>query len=129
MNISTAARQSDLTPKALRHYEDIGLVVPMRQPNGYRTYSPEQVNELVFLAHSRDMGFSLSECGQLLSLYRNPGRASADVKALAESKIAELDRQLERLTNLRMSLRQWSAHCPGDQSPDCPIIRKLRGSF
>lgn len=125
MNISEAAQRTGLTAKALRHYDTIGLVTPLRSANGYREYSTEQLQELVFLAHSRDMGFSLDECGQLLGLYRNPGRASADVKKLATSKIQDLDRQLERLTHLRTSLQQWSEHCPGDASPHCPIINQL----
>jgi len=125
MNISDAAQTCQLTTKALRHYESVGLVVPERRPNGYREYGAQHLKDLSFLAHSRAMGFSLEECRQLLELYRNPGRASADVKKLAQQKLSQLDAQLEQLHMLRDSLTQWVDHCPGDASPTCPIIQRL----
>ena len=128
MNISDAAALCELTPKAIRHYEDQGLISPARSANGYRDYRERDLQELKFLAHSRAMGFSLQECSHLLELYRNPGRASADVKALAEQKLQELDLQMQKLKDLRSSLSSWVQHCPGDQSPNCPIIQQLARS-
>jgi len=125
MNISEAAKQTGLTAKAIRLYEEQGLIQPSRSASGYRQYQARDLQDLSFLAHARAMGFGLNECADLMSLYRNPGRASADVKALAQNKLIELDEQLIRLQTLRQSLQTWIDHCPGNQSPDCPIIKQL----
>lgn len=97
MNIGTAAEQSGLPPKTIRYYEDIGLLRPDRADNGYRDYSMADVHRLRFLQRSRSLGFSVEECRQLLSLYGDKERESADVKAIAEAKLAEIDRKLAEL--------------------------------
>lgn len=125
MNISNVAKTCGLTPKAIRLYESEGLITPARDANGYRHFSQRDVQDLNFLAHARAMGFGLADCEKLMSLYRDPGRASADVKALATNKLAELDDQLVRLNTLKASLESWIAHCPGDSSSNCPIIKHL----
>ncbi|RWK95517.1 MerR family DNA-binding protein, partial [Mesorhizobium sp.] len=105
MNIGTAAEKSGLPPKTIRYYEDIGLLRPDRADNGYRDYSTADVHRLRFLQRSRSLGFSVEECRQLLSLYRDKERESADVKAIAEAKLAEIDRKLAELAGLRDMLR------------------------
>ncbi|TIM94721.1 MAG: MerR family transcriptional regulator, partial [Mesorhizobium sp.] len=111
MNIGTAAEQSGLPPKTIRYYEDIGLLRPDRADNGYRDYSMADVHRLRFLQRSRSLGFSVEECRQLLSLYRDKERESADVKAIAEAKLAEIDRKLAELAGLRDMLRHLANHC------------------
>ncbi|TIX45406.1 MAG: MerR family transcriptional regulator, partial [Mesorhizobium sp.] len=71
MNIGSAAEKSGLPPKTIRYYEDIGLLRPDRADNGYRDYSTADVHRLRFLQRSRSLGFSVEECRQLLSLYRD----------------------------------------------------------
>lgn len=127
MNIGTAAEKSGLPPKTIRYYEDIGLLRPDRADNGYRDYSTADVYRLRFLQRSRSLGFSVEECRQLLSLYRDKERESADVKAIAEAKLAEIDRKLAELAGLRDMLRHLTDHCNGDDRPDCPIIDGLAG--
>ena len=98
MNIGTAARRSGLPAKTLRYYETIGLVVPSgRQENGYRAYDERDVHLLTFVRRARSLGFSVADCRDLLGLYRDRHRASADVKALAQSRIEEIGRKIERL--------------------------------
>jgi MerR family copper efflux transcriptional regulator len=127
MNIGTAAQQSGLPPKTIRYYEDIGLLRPDRADNGYRDYSTADVHRLRFLQRSRSLGFSVEECRQLLSLYGDKERESADVKAIAEAKLAEIDRKLAELAGLRDMLRHLADNCNGDDRPDCPIIDGLAG--
>jgi Cu(I)-responsive transcriptional regulator len=127
MNIGTAAEKSGLPSKTIRYYEDIGLLRPERAGNGYRDYSMADVHRLRFLQRSRSLGFSVEECRQLLSLYADSGRESAEVKALAESKLAEIDRKLAELTGLRATLGQLIEACHGDHRPDCPILDGLAG--
>ncbi len=127
MNIGTVADKSGLPPKTIRYYEDIGLLKPDRAGNGYRDYSAGDLHRLRFLQRSRGLGFSVEECRQLLSLYNDRERESADVKAIAEAKLAEIDRKLEELAGLRDMLRHLVDHCHGDHRPDCPIINGLSG--
>ncbi len=125
MNIGVASEKSGLPPKTIRYYEDVGLLTPARTDNGYRDYSTADVHRLRFLQRSRSLGFSVDECRQLLSLYRDRDRESADVKALAQAKLVEIDRKIAELAGLRRLLHHLVEHCQGDERPECPIIDEL----
>lgn len=128
MNIGQAAKASGLTAKMLRYYERIGLLAPAgRTDSGYRQYGAEDLRVLAFVRRSRELGFSLEEIRQLLSLWQDRQRASADVKALAKRHIAELDLKIAELTRLRNTLGELVSCCHGDASPDCPILDTLGG--
>ena len=127
MNIGTASEKSGLPAKTIRYYEDIGLIRPDRAENGYRDYSTTDVHRLRFLQRARSLGFSVEECRQLLSLYGDAGRASADVKAIAAAHLADIDRKIAELQGLRGMLHHLVEHCHGDHRPDCPIIDGLAG--
>ena len=128
MNIGQAAKTSGLTAKMLRYYERIGLLAPAgRTDSGYRQYGAEDLRVLAFVRRSRELGFSLEEIRQLLSLWQDRQRASADVKALAKRHIAELDQKIAELTRLRSTLGELVSCCHGDASPDCPILDSLGG--
>ncbi|WCE08301.1 MULTISPECIES: Cu(I)-responsive transcriptional regulator [Pseudomonas] len=128
MNIGQAAKASGLTAKMLRYYERIGLLAPAgRTDSGYRQYGAEDLRVLAFVRRSRELGFSLEEIRQLLSLWQDRQRASADVKALAKRHIAELDQKIAELTRLRSTLGELVSCCHGDASPDCPILDSLGG--
>jgi MerR family copper efflux transcriptional regulator len=125
MNIGTAAERSGLPSKTIRYYEDIGLIRPERAANGYRDYSMPDVHKLAFLHRARSLGFSIDECRQLLALYEDKTRASADVKSMAQRKIAEIDRKMDELQQLRRTLGHLVGSCQGDDRPDCPILDTL----
>jgi MerR family transcriptional regulator, copper efflux regulator len=127
MNIGDAAERSGLPAKTIRYYEDIHLVKPARGENGYRDYSSEDVHRLRFLQRARSLGFSVEECRQLLSLYADKRRESADVKAVAEAKLMEIDRKIAELVSLQKTLRHLVHACHGDDRPDCPILDELSG--
>lgn len=127
MNIGIAARKSGLPAKTIRYYEDIGLVSADRKPNGYRDYSDEHLHVLRFLARARSLGFSIDECRQLLSLYDDEDRASADVKRLALDHIKDVEKKIEELQGMRATLVTLVDACQGDDRPDCPILRDLAG--
>ena len=126
MNIGAAAKASGLSAKMIRYYETIGLLhAANRSDNGYRHYSPQDLQQLAFIKRARDLGFTLEEVGKLLALWQDRERASADVKALATEHIAELERKISALVSLRNSLNELVTCCHGDQRPDCPIIKAL----
>ncbi len=127
MNIGDASERTGLPAKTIRYYEDIQLVKPARHGNGYRDYSEADVHRLRFLQRARGLGFSVEECRQLLSLYGDQTRESADVKALAESKLVEVDRKIKELMGLRKTLQHLVHSCHGDERPDCPILDELAG--
>ena len=126
MNISQAAQACGLPNKTIRYYEEIGLVVPMRQEsNDYRVYSLGDVAQLRFLQRARAVGFSLDECRELLALYANPQRRSGQAKALVSEKIVQVDQQLIALHAMRDTLVGMANECAGDDRSDCAIIEQL----
>ncbi len=126
MKIGEAARESGLPVKTVRYYADIGLVAPQgRSESGYRDYDAAAVAKLRFVSRTRRFGFTIPECRELLSLYENDGRESADVKRLAETKIAALNTRLAELTDLRDELARVAMACAGDARPDCPILDRF----
>ncbi|MFP5411162.1 MAG: Cu(I)-responsive transcriptional regulator [Gammaproteobacteria bacterium] len=126
MNIGEAARASGVSAKMIRHYEGIGLIRPgSRTFSGYRQYAERDVHLLRFIRRARDLGFSLEQIGQLLSLWDDPERASADVKRLAQTHIADLDARIAALTDMRATLVTLVRACHGDHRPDCPILQGL----
>ncbi len=130
MNISKASAATGLTPKTIRYYESIGLVSPAsRRENGYRDYDLQHIRELRFVSHARELGFSLEECGELLELYNNKARKSADVKSLAKKRIEDINQKIARLQAVKESLEQLATCCHGDNRPDCPILDSLAGEL
>ena len=125
MNIGAVARASGLPPKTIRYYEEIGLIRPDRSGNGYRAFSERHLHQLAFLSRARGLGFSVEECRALLALYEDRGRASADVKRLAEGHLSEIDRKLAELATMRAALADLVHRCHGDDRPDCPILEGI----
>ena len=126
MNISAASRASGVSAKMIRHYESIGLIrASSRTLAGYRQYHERDVHLLRFIRRARDLGFSLDQIRQLLSLWDDPERASADVKRLAELHIADLDARIAALIEMRTTLVTLANACHGDHRPDCPILQDL----
>ena len=127
MNIGEAAALSGLQPKTIRYYEDIGLVTADRRPNGYRDYGKTHVHKLRFVQRARGLGFAIEDCRSLLSLYEDQNRASADVKGLAEERLADIDRKIAELKTMRAALAGLVSACHGDDRPACPILEDLAG--
>ncbi|OQP87778.1 Cu(I)-responsive transcriptional regulator [Rhizobium rhizosphaerae] len=123
MNIGEAARQSGVSAKMIRYYEKIGLIAPAgRSQADYRTYGMEDVHGLRFIRRARDLGFSVEQMKALLALWRDRDRASADVRAIAQAHIADLERKAEAIAAMTQTLKHLVDHCNGDQRPDCPIL-------
>lgn len=125
-NIGQAAEASGISAKMIRHYEEVGLVPPAsRTFSGYRTYNQRDVHMLRFIKHSRDLGFSIKQIGDLLSLWRDQNRPSSKVKLLATEHIEILDRKIQELSAMKSELTRLVSCCHGDARPDCPILEKL----
>lgn len=126
MNIGEAAKASGVSAKMIRYYETIGLIVPAeRAVSGYRVYSAAEVSTLRFIRRARDLNFSVEQIKDLLGLWVDRNRASADVKRLALKHVEELETRMRQLQEMATTLRDLADHCHGDDRPDCPIIRDL----
>jgi len=129
MNIGTVADRAGVTSKTIRYYESIGLIDPARRTDsGYRVYDERDVQTLRFVHRARSLGFSVSEVADLLALWRDRNRASADVKALARQHLRDIDRKIADLQGMRDTLVHLMERCHGDQRPDCPILDDLAGA-
>lgn len=124
--ISQAAAHSGLSAKMIRDYESKGLLPPAtRNEAGYRLYAERDLHTLLFIAHARELGFSLMQIKDLLALWQNKNRSSAEVKKMAEAHIAELEQKAQQLHDMAEMLRTLAQQCRGDARPDCPILRGL----
>jgi MerR family transcriptional regulator, copper efflux regulator len=125
-NIGEAARRSGVTAKMIRHYESLRLLKPARRTDaGYRLYDEPDIHTLRFIKRSRDLGFSMKEIQQLLGLWQNRRRASAEVRRIAQTHITALDLKIQELQGMRRTLEQLVHNCHGDARPDCPILDDL----
>jgi Cu(I)-responsive transcriptional regulator len=126
MNIGDAAAAAGVTPKMIRHYETLGLIPePERTDAGYRLYGEREVAMLRFIRQSRGLGFSMKQIESLLSLWRDPGRRSREVKDVALQQLEELEQRQREIDQMRGTLRQLVAECRGDQGAHCAILEKL----
>ena len=125
-NIGEAARRSGVTAKMIRHYESLGLLKAARRTDaGYRLYDEPDIHTLRFIRRARDLGFSIKEIEQLVGLWQNRRRASADVRRIAQGHITALDAKIQELEGMRRTLQQLVHNCHGDARPDCPILDDL----
>lgn len=125
MNIGVIAQRTGLPAKTIRYYEDIGLICPERDPNGYRAFQETDFHKLAFLGRARTLGFTIEDCRTLLALYEDEHRASADVKKVATHHLQKIEKKLVQLQEMRATLDRLVTHCAGDDRPDCPILKDL----
>jgi MerR family copper efflux transcriptional regulator len=126
VTIGSAAELSGISAKMVRHYESLGLLSQVaRTDSGYRQYTEADVHTLRFIKRSRDLGFSMTEIGELVTLWQNRRRTSASVKRIAQKHVDELATRIEAMQSMQRTLRQLLHHCHGDERPDCPILDDL----
>ncbi|MBB4039441.1 Cu(I)-responsive transcriptional regulator [Microvirga flocculans] len=126
MNIGQAAAASGVSSKMIRYYESIGLIPKtVRTESGYRVYSDHDVHTLRFVRRARDLGFSVEQIADLVSLWQDRERASKDVKAIALEHVGLLERKIRELQEMASTLKHLADHCCGDSRPHCPILEEL----
>lgn len=126
MNIGQAAKQSGISAKMIRYYEEIGLLnVAKRTDAGYRIYADQDLKTLHFIKHARELGFSTEQMKTLISLWKNTDRHSAEVKTLALQHIEELNQKIRSLEDMVAMLQQAAAGCSGDDQSDCSILNHI----
>ena len=128
MNISDVAARAGLPPKTIRYYEDIGLIAPARDSNGYRVFDEADMHKLAFLSRARALGFAIEDCRTLLALWEDQDRASSDVRAVAQDHLHQIEAKIADLKEMRDTLSSLVHACAGDHRPDCPILKSLSAS-
>ncbi|WP_291296380.1 Cu(I)-responsive transcriptional regulator [Elioraea sp.] len=129
MTIGEAAAASGVSAKMIRYYETTGLIArATRSGAGYRHYTEADVHTLRFIRRARDLGFTTDAIAELLALWHDRSRHSADVKEIALGHVAALRGRIAALEAMAATLAALATHCHGDQRPDCPILLDLAES-
>lgn len=129
MQIGEAAQRSGVSAKMIRYYESIDLIAPgKRSDAGYRIYANEDVHTLRFIKRARKLGFSLEQIRELVSLWQDPHRASADVREITRTHVAALELRIREMTDMRDTLINMAEKCCGDERAECPILQELAAS-
>lgn len=127
MKISEAAAASGCHLETIRYYERIGLMPrPDRQVNGYRTYTPAEVDRLHFISRGRELGFSIEEIRSLLQLDDAPCLSCGDVDRLARKHLADIQRKIIELQRMAVELEDVIGHCAGGERDSCTILGALK---
>lgn len=129
MTISKAARSADAGVETIRFYERQGLIAQPPKPlSGYRIYPDETVKRIRFIRQAQELGFSLREIRELLSLEADPSADCADVRKQAEAKLGEVNGKIARLDQIKTALEALIATCPGNGAlRACSIMDALHG--
>ena len=125
MKISEIAKETGLTVRAIRYYEELNLIKSDRLDNNYRDYDKEALFKVRFISRSRKLGFSVDECSSLIKLFNDNNRHSSEVIKIAKIKRNKLNDQIKELQDLKKSLDWLIKKCPGDDKPNCPILDEL----
>lgn len=124
LTVGRLARRAGVGVPTIRFYERRGLLPkPRRSASGYRDYAPDTVRRVRFIRHAQELGFSLREVAELLSLSLDPRSSCADVRARAAGKIADIEAKLATLTRMHSVLTTLVESCPGEgPTESCPIL-------
>lgn len=126
LQIGEAAAAAGVSPKMIRHYEQIGLLPEAaRTEAGYRQYGERDVAVLRFIRQARRLGFSMEQIADLIGLWSDSSRASRAVKELAQRHVDDLDAKMRELAAMKEALERLVASCHGDDDPHCAIIDGL----
>ena len=128
MKIGEFAKKAGVNVQTVRYYERRGLLPePERRESGYREYTPDCLERLQFIRRGQELGFTLVEIEELLTLRTDPGTTAADVKGRAEAKIADIETRISDLREIQHALRHLAGQCEGGQGPtgDCPLLAAM----
>lgn len=128
MRIGELARRAGVNIQTVRYYERRGLLHdPRRRSAGYREYTDATLERLRFIKRAKELGFTLSEIGELLALRLDPGTTAAEVKGRAKEKIVEIEGKLRDLERIRHALSHLAGQCRGGRGPvgECPLLEAL----
>jgi MerR family transcriptional regulator, copper efflux regulator len=129
IRIGRLAERAGVNIDTIRYYERNGLLpAPTRRPSGYREYSPADVERLMFIRRSKELGFTLAEIADLLSMTADRSRDMQGVLRKAEERLAQVELRIAQLKRVRDGLKKLISACPGQgELAQCPIVTALAG--
>lgn len=120
------ARRTACNLETIRYYEKIGMMPePPRTEAGYRLYDDRHVERLRFILRARELGFSLDDIRELLTLVDRGTQTCAEVKERTERHLADVREKIADLKRIERVLAETAAKCSGDEVPDCPVLETL----
>ena len=127
MKIGEVADRGGVNLQTIRYYEREGLLPqPPRLPSGYRVYSEPTVRRVRFIKRAQELGFTLAEIRELLSLRIDHDRDRSEVRAIAEAKVADIQEKIRTLSSMKDALLRLTEHCRGHgPASECPILESL----
>ena|SRR5437868_6925836 len=127
LTMGQVAQRGGVNPQTIRYYEREGLLPePPRSASGYRAFSPDAVHRVLFIKRAQELGFSLAEIRELLSIQINTKKGCTDVKRLAKTKIVDIERKIRTLQSMKRVLVKLAKVCPGQgPSSQCPILESF----
>lgn len=127
LTIGQLAQKAQVNVETVRYYERRGLLPqPPRRPSGYRQYAPEALARIRFIKRAQELGFSLKEIDELLSLRVDPHNTCREVKERTEAKIADIEEKIQTLQKIKGALTRLVALCRGrGPTSECPILEAL----
>jgi MerR family mercuric resistance operon transcriptional regulator len=129
LGIGELARLAECRVDTIRYYERIGLMPrPERTEGRQRRYGEHQARQLLFVRRLRDLGFSLEETGEFLSMHRQNSYGCSDFKRTTDERLTQIRRQIAELRRLERRLRQIGAHCTEGENANCGVIEALWGA-
>jgi len=127
LTIGQVAQKTGMGIETIRFYERRGLIAePPRKESGYRQYEPDVLDRLAFIKQAKELGFSLSEIHELMSLRTRADTSSRDIKKIATARLDDIDQKIKVLKRMQRALKKLVNQCPGQGSiDDCPILEAL----
>ncbi|MCA9123672.1 MAG: MerR family DNA-binding protein [Planctomycetaceae bacterium] len=127
LTVGQLAKSAGVGVETVRFYERKGLLAePDRKPSGYRHYDDEVVKRLRFIKRAKQLGFTLNEIKELLSLRLDPTTTCADVKKRSEEKIDDIEAKIRTLQRMKKALVKVTKACSGrGGTSECPILEAL----
>ncbi len=127
MTIGQLAGHAKVTPRAIRHYERLGLIkAPIRTDANYRLFDSDSVSRISFIAKCRSLGFSLPETADFLRIMEDPDHTCAQVVEITRQHLQLVDTKIGDLAEMRRTLARNLARCTGAEVPDCPVLDFLQ---
>jgi len=127
MKIGEVADRGGVNLQTIRYYEREGLLpAPPRMASGYRLFNQDTVRRVRFIKRAQELGFTLAEIRELLTLRIEESRSSAEVRAIAHAKIADIDNKVRHLDAMKRALTHLTDRCSGHgPATECPILESL----
>jgi MerR family copper efflux transcriptional regulator len=128
LTIGKLAKDAGVNLETVRYYERRGLLPkpPRSTSSGYRQFPEDAARRLRFIRRAQELGFSLTEIGELLSLRVSRTSTSGTIRTRTEAKIADIDSKIRTLQSMKKSLQRLTKACDGcAPMADCPILDSL----